>query len=68
MFIEVKQPGAGELVTEVRRRALKITLTCCGTDDQLKENSKYEYGYVENYEIVDRGNQTQLNLEECWMN
>ena len=33
------------------------------TDDQLKENSKYEYGYVENYEIVDRGIKTQLNLE-----
>ena len=26
------------------------------TDDQLKQNSSYEYGYVENYQIVDRGN------------
>lgn len=62
-LLRLKQPGAGELVTEVRRRAFKDNpLLAVVTDDQLKENSKYEYGYVENYEIVDRGNQDPIEF------
>lgn len=49
--------GAGELVTEVRRRAYKDDPTkAIVTDAQLQENSSYQYGYVEDYKIVDKGN------------
>jgi len=49
--------GAGALVTQVRQRAFKDHSELAAvTDDQLKENSSYNYGYVENYKIVDKGN------------
>nr|WP_321523060.1 RagB/SusD family nutrient uptake outer membrane protein [uncultured Macellibacteroides sp.] len=50
-------PGAGELVTQVRRRAFKDNPDkAVVTDAQLLENSSYQYGYVEDYKIVDKGN------------
>lgn len=49
--------GAGELVTQVRRRAFKDNPDkAVVTDAQLLENSAYQYGYVEDYKIVDKGN------------
>lgn len=49
--------GAGELVTQVRRRAFKSNPDLAVvTDDQLKQNSSYQYGFVENYVITDKGN------------
>lgn len=52
------QPGAGSLVTQVRKRAFKENPELATvTDEQLKANSSYLYGYVENYKIVDTGNQ-----------
>lgn len=56
-LLRTNQPGAGSLVTEVRQRAFKeYPSNAIVTDDQLKENSAYQYGYVENYKIVDPGN------------
>ena len=56
-------PGAGALVTDVRKRAFKdhpdkATIT----DEQLKANSVYKFGYVENYQIVDPGNQDPIQF------
>lgn len=51
------KPGAGALVTQVRRRAFKADPELAVvTDAQLAEDSCYPYGYVENYQIVDKGN------------
>lgn len=60
-LLRSNKAGAGELVTQVRRRAFKQNPDLANvTDEQLKENSSYEYGYVENYEIVDEGDQTPI--------
>lgn len=57
-LLRTNQPGAGALVTQVRQRAFKDKPEkATVTDDQLKQNSSYQYGYVENYQIVDPGNQ-----------
>lgn len=49
--------GAGALVTEVRKRAFKENPELATvTDAQLRENTSYQYGTVENYQIVDKGN------------
>jgi hypothetical protein len=57
-LLRTGQSGAGALVTQVRRRAFKSDPDkAIVTDDQLKGNSVYKYGYVENYAIVDPGNQ-----------
>ena len=49
--------GAGALVTEVRKRAFKNNPELATvTDAQLRENSSYQYGTVQNYKIVDKGN------------
>lgn len=56
-LLRAGEAGAGVLVTEVRQRAFKENPKLAAvTDNQLKENSCYEYGYVENYQIVDKGN------------
>ncbi len=56
-LLRLSQSGAGALVTEVRQRAFKANPALATvTDDQLKANSSYQYGYVENYVIVDPGN------------
>lgn len=38
------QPGAGELVTEVRKRAFEDVNDAIVTDQQLEEGSSYDYG------------------------
>ena len=56
-LLRLGQPGAGALVTEVRQRAFKNNPELAVvTDEQLKENSAYQYGYVENYVITKQGN------------
>lgn len=56
-LLRTGRAGAGELVTSVRQRAFKANPTdAVVTDDQLKQNSSYQYGYVDNYKIVDPGN------------
>jgi len=56
-LLRLGQPGAGALVTAVRQRAFKDHPDLATvTDEQLKGNSSYKYGYVENYKIVDPGN------------
>jgi len=52
-----KADEAAALVTEVRRRAFKDDPgKATVTGAQLAGPSRYNYGYVENYEIVDPGN------------
>lgn len=63
-LLRLGQPGAGALVTQVRERAFrnhpeKATIT----DEQLKnDNSAYQYGYVEQYKIIDPGNQDPIKF------
>lgn len=57
-LLRTNQPGAGALVTQVRERAFKADPSkAVVTDDELKMNSAYQWGYVENFRIVDPGNQ-----------
>ena len=51
---------AAELVTEVRERAFDDPAMAVVTGQELLENSKYEYGFVEDYEIVDPGDQSPV--------
>lgn len=54
-------PRAGELVTQVRARNFKSNPSkAIVSDEQLKANSAYQYGYVENYKIVDKGNTSPI--------
>ena len=56
-LLRLGQPGAGALVTQVRQRNFKDNPAMATvTDEQLKDNSCYKYGHVENYVIVDPGN------------
>jgi len=55
--------AAAVIVTEVRGRAFKShpeKVTVTGA--QLTANSKYKYGYVENYVIADQGDQTPVTF------
>ncbi len=62
-LLRTGKPGAGALVTEVRTRAFKDNpADAVVTDEQLKENSSYQYGYVEKYNIVDPGNTEPVAL------
>lgn len=49
-------PEAAILVSEVRRRDFADPAKATVTGAQLTANSKYNYGYIENYVIVDPGN------------
>ena len=52
-----KSGDAATLVSQVRQRAfLDAPQKATVTGSQLEGNSTYQYGYVENYEIVDPGN------------
>lgn len=56
-----KAAEAAALVTDVRQRAFKATpekATVTGTE--LQQNSRYHYGYVENYQIVNEGDATPI--------
>ncbi|GHT60197.1 hypothetical protein AGMMS50239_08670 [Bacteroidia bacterium] len=60
-LLRTQSPGAGSLVSQVRQRAFKSDPSkATVTDAQLQENSAYQYGYVENYVIVDPGNQDAI--------
>jgi len=52
---------AASIVTEVRQRAFKDNpRNAIVTGSELQENSRYNYGYVEDYEIVDEGDTTPI--------
>lgn len=56
-LLRTGKPGAGALVTQVRQRNFKDNPEkAIVTDDQLKANTAYRYGFVENYKIVKDGN------------
>lgn len=62
-LLRLNQSGAGALVTQVRQRDFKNNPTkAVVTDDDLKQDSKYPWGYVENYQIVDKGDQTPVKF------
>ncbi|WP_085537374.1 RagB/SusD family nutrient uptake outer membrane protein [Massilibacteroides vaginae] len=62
-LLRTGQSGAGELVSKVRKRAFKdYPDKAIVTDEQLKANSIYKYGYVENYKITDPGNQDPIQF------
>ena len=63
-LLRLGRSGAGALVTQVRQRAFRDTdpSKATVTDEQLAENSCYRYGYVENYRIVDDGDQTPVKF------
>jgi hypothetical protein len=71
-LLRTGKSGAGALVTQVRNRNFKDNPDkAIITDEQLKEDSSYPWGYVENYSIVDPGNQTPVQFgrlfdEYCW--
>ena len=55
-LLRTGKSGAGTLVTQVRQRAFKDNPELATvTDSQLAGNTCYQYGYVEDYKIVDRG-------------
>ncbi len=56
-LLRTGKSGAGTLVTQVRQRAFKDNPELATvTDSQLAGNTCYQYGYVEDYKNVDRGN------------
>jgi hypothetical protein len=62
-LLRLGQPGAGVLVTQVRQRAFRDNpAKATVTDDQLKGNTVYKYGYVEDYVIVDPGDQSPVQF------
>jgi hypothetical protein len=62
-LLRLGQPGAGALVTQIRQRAFKEDpAKATVTDEQLKGNSAYKYGYIENYVIVDPGDQSPVQF------
>lgn len=62
-LLHLGRSGAGELVTHVRERNFKDhPEKAIVTDEQLKEDSQYPWGYVEDYKIVDKGDQTPVKF------
>lgn len=61
-LLRTNQPGAGALVTEVRARNFENAAEAAVTDDQLKADTSYKYGYVENYLIVDPGDSSPVEF------
>ncbi len=62
-LLRTNQAGAGALVTQVRQRAFKENPELATvTDAQLAGNSCYEYGYVEDYKIVDKGDTSPVEF------
>lgn len=52
---------AASIVTDVRERAYKDNPSeATVTGSELQQGSKYEYGYVEDYEIVDEGDTSPI--------
>ncbi len=48
--------GAAQLVTEVRKRSFENEADARVTGAGLMADTRYQYGYIENYNIVDPGN------------
>lgn len=70
-LLRTGQPGAGALVTQVRERAFANMNDAEVTDAELQNDSSYNWGYVENYEITDLGDQAPVIFgrmfdEWCW--
>lgn len=62
-LLRTGQPGAGALITELRRRNFtEQPDAALVSDDQLKEDSSYPWGYMENYQIVDEGDQSPVKF------
>ena len=59
-------------MTQVRQRNFKNNPDkATVTDEELKENSAYQWGYVENYSITEPGDRTPVKFgrlfdELCW--
>ncbi len=51
-----KADEAATIVSNLRARAFDDSEKATVTGSELQEDTKYNYGYVENYEIVDPGN------------
>lgn len=62
-LLRLGKPGAGELVTEVRRRNFKNNPEkAVVTDNDLKANSSYQYGTVINYVNQHNGDQSPIEF------
>lgn len=56
-----KGADAAAVVTQVRARAFTATpAKATVTAEDLEKNSSYQYGYVENYKVLDPGNNTAV--------
>lgn len=53
---------AANIVTQVRRRNFDDPAKAIVTGNALQGNSKYQYGYVENYKITDQGNSSPVQF------
>lgn len=62
-LLRLGKPGAGDLVTEVRRRNFKNNSEkAVVTDNDLKANSSYQYGTVINYVNQHNGDQSSIEF------
>lgn len=62
-LLRLGKPGAGDLVTEVRRRNFKNNPEkAVVTDNDLKANSSYQYGTVINYVNQHNGDQSPIEF------
>lgn len=62
-LLHLGRPGAGALVTQVRERNFKDNPSkAVLTDAQLQEDSSYPWGIVEDYKIVDKGDQSPIRF------
>ena len=62
-LLRTGKSGACTFVTQVRQRAFKDNPELATvTDSQIAGNTCYQYGYVEDYKIVDRGNTAPIQF------
>lgn len=62
-LLRTGKPGAGTLVTQVRQRNFEDNPALATvTDDQLKGNTSYKYGFVEDYKVIKNGNTDPVQL------
>lgn len=62
-LLRTNQAGAGALVTQVRERAFKADPSkAVVTDNELKANSSFQWGVVENYIISTPGDQSPIQF------
>lgn len=71
-LLRLGRPGAGAIVSELRERAFRVNPgNALVTDAELAQDSRIEWGKVENYEIVDHGDISDVEFgrlfdEWCW--